>query len=96
MRMAQADRPGDANRITREYFDSLLIEMRHVGAVQPSTRLMLYGEEFATPIMTAALSHLNGCHPGGMVELARGAFGANARKRNSRPSPRPARGRSRS
>ncbi|NLG24024.1 MAG: alpha-hydroxy-acid oxidizing protein [Clostridiales bacterium] len=77
-KMAQADRPGDANRITREYFDTLLIEMRHIGAAQPSTTLTLYGEQFATPIMTAALSHLNNCHPDGMVELARGAQAANA------------------
>lgn len=71
-------RAGDANRITREYFDSLLIEMRHIDAVKPSTELKLYGETFTTPIMTAALSHLNGCHPDGMVELARGAYAANA------------------
>lgn len=76
--MAQADRPGDANRITREYFDALLIEMRHICAVQPSTTLTLYGEQFSTPIMTAALSHLNDCHPDGMVELARGAQAAHA------------------
>ncbi len=69
---------GDANQITREYFDSLLIEMRHIDGVKPSTTLELYGETFTAPIMTAALSHLNGCHPNGMVELAKGAFDANA------------------
>ncbi|MGB8454744.1 MAG: alpha-hydroxy acid oxidase [Anaerocolumna sp.] len=69
---------GDADQITREYFDSLLIEMRHIDGVKPSTALELYGETFATPIMTAALSHLNGCHPNGMAELAKGAFAANA------------------
>lgn len=71
-------RAGDSDQITREYFDSLLIEMRHIDSVIPSTALELYGETFATPIMTAALSHLNGCHPDGMTELARGAFAANA------------------
>lgn len=71
-------RPGDANGITRQYFDSLLIEMRHIDAVLPDTSLTLYGETFATPVMTAALSHLNKCHPGGMAELARGAAAANA------------------
>lgn len=69
---------GDANHITRDYFDSLLIEMRHIDAVVPSTSFELFGEKFATPIMSAALSHLNGCHPDGMVELARGAFAANS------------------
>ena len=71
-------RAGDANRITREYFDSLLIEMRHIDAVIPDTTLNLYGEIFSTPVMMAALSHLNKCHEDGMVEMARGAKAANA------------------
>ena len=71
-------RAGDSNQITREYFDSLLIEMRHIDSVLPSTKLELYGETFSTPIMTAALSHLNSCRPNGMVEMAKGAFAANA------------------
>ncbi len=72
------DRIGSADQITREYFDSLLIEMRHLDAVLPSTALMLYGETFATPVMTAALSHLDNCCPGGTVEMARGARNAKA------------------
>lgn len=67
--------------ITREYFDSLLIEMRHIDSVVPDTSLELYGEKFNTPIMTAALSHLHRfCKecPNGMVELAKGALGAGA------------------
>ena len=76
--MEQKFRAGDANQITREYFDSLLIEMRHIDSVIPDTALTLYGEKFATPIMMAALSHLNNCHPDGMVEMARGAHAANA------------------
>lgn len=71
-------RAGDSNRITREYFDSLLVEMRHIGAVIPSTKLELYGETFDTPIMTAALSHLDGTRSGGMAEMAKGAKGAAA------------------
>jgi 4-hydroxymandelate oxidase len=76
--ISQNIKAGDANQITREYFDSLLIEMRHIDSVLPSAKFELYGEIFSTPIMTAALSHLNNCHPGGMVELAKGAFAANA------------------
>lgn len=72
------DRTGDANQITREYFDKLLIEMRHIDAVLPSTAMKLYGESFATPVMTAALSHLDNCRPGGAAEMARGVFQANA------------------
>ena len=76
--MPDTARPGDSNNITREYFDSLLVEMRHIGASVPDTTLNLYGETFATPVMTAALSHLDKCHPGGMAELAKGAKAANA------------------
>ena len=70
--------PADANAITRAYFDSLLLEMRHFDAVLPDTTLELYGETFATPVMMAALSHLNNCHPDGLIEMARGAKAANA------------------
>ncbi len=71
-------KPWDSNLITREYFDSLLLEMRHIDAVVPSTKLELYGETFDTPIMMAALSHLNNVCENGMVEMAKGAQAANA------------------
>jgi len=70
--------PANANHITRAYFDSLLLEMRHFDAVLPDTTLQLYGETFATPVMMAALSHLNDCHPDGLIEMARGAKAANS------------------
>jgi len=69
---------GDSNRITREYIDSLLVEMRHLDAVLPDTQLELFGERFQTPVMMAALSHLSKCHENGMVEMARGAMEAGA------------------
>ncbi|MCL2225035.1 MAG: alpha-hydroxy-acid oxidizing protein [Defluviitaleaceae bacterium] len=74
------NKTGDSNRITREYFDSILLEMRHIDAVLPNTDFTLYGEKFSTPVMTAALSHLDhfGYHKDGMVELAKGAKAANA------------------
>ena len=50
----------DSNEITREYFDEILVEMRHIDAVTPDTTLNLYGKTFSTPIMMAALSHLKG------------------------------------
>ena len=65
--------PGDSNRITREYMDSLLLEMRHLDGKLPVTEMELYGETFATPVMTAALSHLNNVHETGMAGLAEGA-----------------------
>ena len=69
---------GDAVKITRDYFDSLLLEMRLIDSDLPSLEFELFGSVFSTPVMTAALSHLNRTHPGGMVELARGAAAANA------------------
>ena len=70
--------PWDSNEITRDYFDSLLLEMRHIDSVIPSTKLELYGETFDTPVMMAALSHLNNVHDNGMAEMAKGAYAANA------------------
>lgn len=69
---------GNSDQITREYFDSLLLEMRHLDGVLPDTTFELFGEKFDTPIMMAALSHLNNVYPDGMVEMARGAKMANA------------------
>ena len=72
------NRPGDSNRITREYFDSLLVEMRHIDSVLPSTKLTLYGKTFDTPVMMSALSHLKYEGKSGMAEMARGAAEAHA------------------
>ncbi len=49
----------DSIKIAREYLDSLLVESRMIGAVHPSTKVKFLGEEFNTPIMTAALSHID-------------------------------------
>lgn len=68
----------DSNRITREYFDSLLIEMRHIDSEIPDTTIRLFGQEFSMPIATAALSHLNGTAENGMVKMAEGARMADA------------------
>ena len=63
--------------ITRDYFDSLLLETRYIDSVLPSTKMELFGEEFDTPIMTAALSHLHNPSDG-MAVYARGAALVNA------------------
>ncbi|MBQ9928139.1 MAG: alpha-hydroxy-acid oxidizing protein [Lachnospiraceae bacterium] len=70
--------PGNSDRITREYLDSLLLEMRHIDNKKPDASFKLYGESFQTPIMMAALSHLNNVHEDGMVEMAKGAKMAGA------------------
>ncbi len=70
---------GNSNRISREYIDSLRIETRYMDAAFPATDFELYGERFASPIMTAALSHLDHfMFPGAAEALARGAAAANA------------------
>lgn len=68
----------DSNIITREYFDSLLVETRYINSNLPSTEMTLFGRTFKTPIMTAALSHLHNVCPDGMREFALGAQKANA------------------
>ena len=56
---------GNSNNITRAYLDSLLIETRYMNADNPSTEFELFGKKFASPVMTAALSHLDhsGAYP---------------------------------
>lgn len=61
------------DQITRDYFDSLLLETRYLDSVTPTTETSLFGHKFATPIMTAALSHLHNTAPNGMVIYADGA-----------------------
>ncbi len=70
-------RPGDADSFTRYYFDSLMLEARYLDSDIPSTKLELFGETFDTPIMTAALSHLNNPQ-GGMIIYAKAAAACNA------------------
>jgi isopentenyl diphosphate isomerase/L-lactate dehydrogenase-like FMN-dependent dehydrogenase len=76
--MADTINAGDSEKITRAYLDSLLVEMRHIDGTEPSTALSLYGKSFKTPVMMAAFSHLDKTYPAGMVEAARGFFGAGA------------------
>lgn len=73
-------RPGDPARLLRQYADSLLIEMRHLDAVEADTHVTLFGRVFDTPIGTAALSHLDkfGYHKDGMVELSHACAAVNA------------------
>ena len=67
-----------SDKITRDYFDSLLLEARYIDSDLPSTKLKLYGKNFGTPVMTAALSHLGNTAENGMVKYAQAAAMANA------------------
>ena len=69
---------GESDKITRDYFDSLLIETRYIDSVLPDTSFELFGHKFSTPVMTAALSHLFNNAPDGMNVYARGAAKSNA------------------
>lgn len=69
---------GNSNEITRAYFDKILVKTRYIDSELPDMSVELFGKRYATPIATAALSHLNGTHEKGMVELAKGAGLANA------------------
>ena len=72
------DNTSNSDKITRDYFDSLLIEPRYIDSDLPSTKLELYGRSFDTPVMTAALSHLGNTAENGMVLYAQAAANANA------------------
>lgn len=68
----------NSDKITRDYFDSLLLEARYIDSDLPSTKLELYGRTFDTPIMTAALSHLGNTAENGMVKYAQATAKTNA------------------
>ena len=68
----------NSDKITRDYFDSLLLESRYIDSCLPSTKLELYGKTFDTPIMTAALSHLGNTAKNGMTIYAEAAAKSNA------------------
>lgn len=67
----------NSDKITRDYLDSLLIKTRYLDSVIPDTTLNLFGHSFATPIMTAALSHLSNTATDGMRIYAKGAALSN-------------------
>ena len=70
---------GNSNTIARAYLDSLLIETRYMNSDIPDTTLELYGETFSSPIMTAALSHLDHMmFPGAHEAYVKGAAAAGA------------------
>lgn len=68
----------DSNRITRDCFDRILLKTRYIDSDLPDTGMTLWGKSFRTPVMTAALSHLNGLRDKGMAVLAAGAKTAGA------------------
>ena len=51
-------RLSDANKITRNYMDSILFEQRLIDSVVPTLKTELFGHIFDTPIMMPAFSHL--------------------------------------
>ena len=70
---------GNSNRLSRVYLDALRIETRYLDAAVPDTTFTLFGQTFSSPIMTAALSHLDHfMFPGAARALAEGARGADA------------------
>lgn len=73
------EKVGNSNHITRRYIDSLLIETRYLDSTVPTTEFSLYGETFSTPVMTAAISHLDHhIFEGASTALAEGAKNAGA------------------
>lgn len=68
----------NSDKITRDYFDALLVEPRYLDGVLPTTEMTLFGESFRTPVMTAALSHLNNTAQKGMTIYAQAAARSGA------------------
>lgn len=62
--------PGNSDRITRAYLDSILLVYRHIGAVSPSTDVELFGRKLATPIMASTFSGRDRLRENGSAEFA--------------------------
>jgi isopentenyl diphosphate isomerase/L-lactate dehydrogenase-like FMN-dependent dehydrogenase len=69
---AASKNAGNCDLITREYFDSFLIQPRFLHSVVPTTEIELFGETIATPIMTAAMARLDNVRERGTVAMAEG------------------------
>lgn len=72
---------GDANKNTRDYLNSILIEQRLINTDIATTDFELFGESFSTPIMMPAFSHLGSFgegRPSGLVEYSIAAKNFNA------------------
>ena len=76
--MSAMEYSSNSDKITRDFFDSLLLETRYLDSGLPSTKIELFGEVFDTPVMTAALSHLGNTAPDGMITYAKAAAQVNA------------------
>ncbi len=66
----------DANIITRQYLDSILVEMRVLDAVEPDLRTTIFGHEFTSPIVMPAFSHLNHVGENGRKPMTENAWAA--------------------
>lgn len=49
----------DANVYNRAYLDHIHVEMRVIDSIEPELGTELFGEQFSSPIMMPAFSHLN-------------------------------------
>jgi len=76
--MTNMNYSSNPDTITRDYFDSLLLETRYIDSQIPDTGITLFGEHFDTPVMTAALSHLHNSADDGMAVYGEGAALSNA------------------
>ncbi|MCR5283411.1 MAG: alpha-hydroxy-acid oxidizing protein [Lachnospiraceae bacterium] len=66
-------RISDANEITQEYIDSILVEARYIDSVIADTTVSFFGKHYAMPVMTPAFSHLgayNGREKTGLEEYS--------------------------
>ncbi len=74
------DRISDANVITAQYMDSILIEEKIIDSVVADTEIEFFGETFSMPVMTPAFSHLgnyNGRELTGLEEYSIAAKNMN-------------------
>jgi isopentenyl diphosphate isomerase/L-lactate dehydrogenase-like FMN-dependent dehydrogenase len=70
--------PGNSDICTRNYLDSIRLELRQIGGCVPDTTFSMFGEKFDTPIMAGGMSPLKRVRPEGSPAYAEAAQAAGA------------------
>ncbi|MCR4689952.1 MAG: alpha-hydroxy-acid oxidizing protein [Lachnospiraceae bacterium] len=66
-------RKTDANEITQEYMDSILVKARYIDSVVADTSVSIFGRKYSMPVVMPAFSHLgvyNGRQKNGLEEYS--------------------------
>ena len=68
----------DSNRLVEEFFDSLMIKYKYIDNAEPNMEYTLFGKNFHTPVLAAALGLHKNIHESGSLGYAQGIHAAGS------------------